>query len=100
MTTALEVLRAAAESRAAAGNENAGFLSESHGLLPISPPLTRLPSSHAVWDDAGAQLPTLFRTFRAREYFDDLPVLPADGEALPDRYLRRACALLGVFAHS
>jgi sulfite reductase (NADPH) flavoprotein alpha-component len=94
------VLRIAGETRRATGNENAGFLSESHGLLPISPPLTRLPDSHMEWDEAASQLPALFRTMRAREYFDDLPVLRADAHHLADPYLLRACALLGIFAHS
>ena len=90
---------AQAQSRAL-GHENLGFLSESHGTGPSSPPLLGLPPSHRAWDEVGAQLPRLFKTVRLRHAFDELPVLPAGPDDLPDDQLLRASTLLGMFAHS
>jgi sulfite reductase (NADPH) flavoprotein alpha-component len=45
-------------------------------------------------------LPELFRTLGLRDAFDSMPVLPADGQNLPDEFLCRASALLSMFAHA
>lgn len=82
------------------GNENRGFLSESHGFLPRQAPPMALPASHKAWDDIAAALPELFRTLTLRAAYDAMPVLPATAEALPDDALLRASALLGISAHA
>ena len=82
------------------GHENLGFLSEEHGFLPSSPPLLELPPSHRAWDEMVPQLPELHRTLRLRAAFDAMPLLSATADALPDRYLCRASALMCFFAHA
>jgi sulfite reductase (NADPH) flavoprotein alpha-component len=93
-------LERAAAARAANANENLGFLSEEHGLLPVEPPPHELPPSHRAWDELAARLPELFRTVTGRELLDELPILPANEDALPDACLLRAASLLGHFAHT
>ena len=77
-----------------------GFLCERHGLLPCEPPLTALPESHAVWDEMAARMPEMFRSLVARETLDAMPALPAESDDLPGRYVQRACALIGMLAHT
>jgi hypothetical protein len=91
---------ARAERQRSAGNENLGFLSEHAGLLPYDPPLTSLPETHAAWDRVAADLPGLFRRLTVRRVMDAMPVLPAAAGDLPDKFVWRGCALLGMFAHS
>lgn len=91
-------LDAAMERNRRAGHENAGALSESHGVLPVEPPLERFPPEFRAWDDAAAALPRLQRDQTVRAYFDAMPVLDAGG--LDEIYLRRAALLLGGFAHA
>ncbi|MEA2844715.1 MAG: hypothetical protein QOJ69_2386, partial [Actinomycetota bacterium] len=100
MTIAARVVLEGAERTRAAGGTTGGFLCERHGLLPCEPPLTALPRSHAAWDEAAAAMPEMFRSLRGRETLDAMPELPADAAALPERYLHRACALLGMLAHT
>lgn len=95
-----EVLERATRTNAALGHENLGFLSEAHGLAPFAPPLLELPPSHRAWDDIVEQMPEFWRTLRLRPVLDTLPLLSAAEEALPDRYLLRASALLSMLAHS
>lgn len=83
-----------------AGHENAGFLSEAHGYLPVEPPLERLDPRFASWDCAAAELPALYRQLAVRERLEALPVLDASAAALPAPQLLRACALLGMLAHA
>lgn len=93
------VLAAEAHNRSA-GHELDGFLSIEHGFLPVEPPLRALPASHRAWDEMVGHLPELFRRTTLRSAFDRLPVLDAGAGALPDRYLLRASAMLGAFAHA
>jgi sulfite reductase (NADPH) flavoprotein alpha-component len=97
--TALDVLRESNEAMAA-GRYDGGFLSERWGLLPPEPPLTALPDSHRAWDEVAANLPDLYRTQTVRAAIDALPLLDANADALPDRYVWRASSLLGMFAHA
>jgi hypothetical protein len=83
-----------------AGHENAGFLSEAHGFLPIVPPLERLDARFAPWDEVAAELPLLYRGLGVRRRLAALPVLDASADALPKPQLLRACALLGMLAHA
>ena len=50
MIPARRILSAAEETNRQLGHENLGFLSESHGFLPVEPPLQKLPSFYQVWD--------------------------------------------------
>ena len=94
------VVEAAEAHNRRVGHELDGFLSTSHGFLPVEPPLVAFPDSHRAWDEMVDQLPELFRGLSLRRAFDRLPVLDADPAALPDRYLLRASTLLGVFSHA
>jgi ferredoxin-NADP reductase/cytochrome b involved in lipid metabolism len=91
-------LRRAERSNADAGHENLGFLSESHGFLPVEPPRLRLPDSHRAWDETAARLPELWRTVAVREAIEELPLL--DVGVLDDRDLWRASCLVSILAHS
>jgi cytochrome b involved in lipid metabolism len=91
---------ARAEQQRLAGHENLGFLSERAGFLPCDPPLTALPPTHSAWDRVAADLPDLFRTLAVRRALDAMPVLSAAVGDLPDEFVWRGCALLGMFAHS
>src|SRR6058998_3208506 len=91
-------LRRAERSNADAGHENLGFLSESHGFLPVSPPRLELPDSHRAWDETAARLPELWRTVAVREAIEALPVL--DVGVLEDGDLWRASCLVSILAHS
>jgi cytochrome b involved in lipid metabolism len=59
-----------------------------------------LPESHREWDLVAAELSWNYRNLNARKRLDNMPVLPATEEALPDRYLARASSLLSIFAHA
>lgn len=83
-----------------AGHENAGFLSEAHGFLPIRAPLERLDSRFASWDEVATELPQLYRDLGVRRRLEALSVLDASPAALPKPQLLRACALLGMLAHA
>jgi sulfite reductase alpha subunit-like flavoprotein len=82
------------------GHENLGFLSESHGFMPIARPRLELPVSHRAWDERAADLPEMFRSLTLRSQLDEMPVLDAGPSALPDADLFRAAAILGIFAHA
>jgi sulfite reductase (NADPH) flavoprotein alpha-component len=97
---ARKVVEAAEAYNRQQGHEIDGFLSTAYGFLPAEPPLLALPPSHRVWDDLVDQLPALYRTLTLRQVFDQLPLLETTLDALPDRYLLRASAMLGVFAHA
>jgi sulfite reductase alpha subunit-like flavoprotein/cytochrome b involved in lipid metabolism len=85
---------------ARAGHENAGFLSTTHGFVPRTPPLTRLPQAFAAWDELAAELPVLHRDLLLRRRVRQLPLLDASQASLEDGALLRACALLAVVAHA
>jgi sulfite reductase (NADPH) flavoprotein alpha-component len=94
------VLDAAAETNRRLGHENLGFLSESHGTMPVSPPRIAMSASHREWDELAERLPALFGTMRVRRAFDALAVLEAGPDELPDEELLRASTLLSMFAHA
>jgi sulfite reductase alpha subunit-like flavoprotein len=97
---AREVLRTAQRINTRLGHENLGFLSESHGFMPSEPPLLSLPPAFAAWDQAAGDMSVFYRSLRLRAELDQLPLLPAGPEHLPDRYLMRAAAVLGMMAHA
>lgn len=83
-----------------AGHENRGFLSLERGFLPSENPLLALPETHHVWDDIADHLPEHFKNLTVRKVLDDMPVLPADAQHLPDRYLLRASTLISILSHA
>jgi len=93
-------LTAAEETNQRLGHENLGFLSESHGFMPSTPPRLQLPPAYKAWDDIAERLPELYRTLTLRKTFDAMPELSAAPSDLPDEYLLRASALLSIFAHA
>jgi sulfite reductase (NADPH) flavoprotein alpha-component len=93
------VLDAATEANRRLGHENLGFLSESHGTMPVAHPRTAMGPAHRVWDEIAEQMPALYKTMGVRRAFDELPVLPAGPDDLPDDELLRASTLLSMFAH-
>jgi sulfite reductase alpha subunit-like flavoprotein len=94
------VLDAATETNRRLGHENLGFLSESHGTMPTSPPRLRMSAGHREWDELAEGLPALFKTMGVRRAFDEMSVLDAGPDELPDEELLRASTLLSMFAHS
>jgi hypothetical protein len=82
------------------GHDNLGSLSVLSGFVPTRPPRHTLPTSHAAWDDAARRLPALYRHTNVRAALDQLPLLSASAEALPDVALLRAATVLGVLAHA
>ncbi len=97
---ARRVLDAAEQTNRHLGHENLGFLSESHGFMPREQPLLHLPASHRAWDELAARLPDMFRSLELRPSLDRMPILGANEHDLPDRYLLRAAAIIGIFAHA
>lgn len=97
---AREVLLRAEATNDAAGHENLGSLSASHGFMPREPPQAALPKEFAAWDEVAAQLPSLYRTLRLRRVVDSLPTLPATPDHLPDHALLRAGQVLGMLSHA
>ncbi|MCH7610981.1 MAG: FHA domain-containing protein [Chloroflexi bacterium] len=94
------VLSTAEETNQRLGHENLGFLSDSHGFMPIRPPRLELPPAYQAWDVMVERLPELYRTLTLRQTFDEMPELSAASSDLPDEYLLRASALLSIFAHA
>jgi sulfite reductase alpha subunit-like flavoprotein len=82
------------------GHENEGPLSAAGGFLPNPPPLLSLPAEYRAWDDFAARLPELFSSLHLRREADQLPVLGAGPDQLPDKYLLRASSLMSILAHS
>ena len=82
------------------GHENLGFLSATHGFLPVESPRLALPASHSVWDKVAAELPELFRTLDLRRCLEQMPILSGAESSLPDGDLYRAAAILGIFVHA
>lgn len=97
---AREVIVTAERINRRLGHENLGFLSESHGFMPVAAPLASLPRAYAAWDQAAASLPLLYRSLRLRAELAAMPVLGASVSDLPDHDLLRAAAVLGVLAHA
>jgi sulfite reductase alpha subunit-like flavoprotein/pSer/pThr/pTyr-binding forkhead associated (FHA) protein len=94
------ILTTASQANKRLGNENLGFLSESHGIMPASPPLLQLPSGYEAWDEMAANLPELYRTLQVRKALAAMPVLSAAKADLSDEYLLRASVIMSILAHS
>jgi sulfite reductase alpha subunit-like flavoprotein/pSer/pThr/pTyr-binding forkhead associated (FHA) protein len=94
------ILTTASQANQRSGDENLGFLSESHGIMPVTPPLLYLPPGYEAWDEMAESLPELFRSLRVRKALEAMPVLGASKEELPDRYLLRASCVMSMLAHS
>jgi sulfite reductase (NADPH) flavoprotein alpha-component len=94
------ILTTASQANKRSGNENLGFLSESHGVMPSSPPLLHLPPGYEAWDEMAETLPELYRTLRVRKALEAMPILSAAKEDLPDEYLLRASVIMSILAHS
>ena len=82
------------------GHENLGFLSESHGFMPMETPRLSLSPSHQIWDEMAAALPEMFRRLTLRRALDAMPLLSAAPDALPDADVLRASVIFGIFAHA
>lgn len=80
-------------------HENNGFLSKEFGFVPKNPPLLSLPAAFLEWDTFAAEMKDHHRRVRVRKVLDQMPLLDASVENLPDQYLLRAQLLLGIFAH-
>ncbi len=94
------VLDRAERRRARRGHELDGFLSEEAGFLPWFPTVRAFPASHAAWDQVVARMPELWRTVGLRRALQEMPVLSAAEEVLPNELVWRASVVLGVFAHA
>ncbi len=94
------ILTTAAQTNRRLGHESLGFLSESHGIMPVKPPPLKLPPGYEVWDEVAESLPELYRTLAVRRALAALPVLSARAEDLPDEYLLRASVMMSMLAHS
>ena len=94
------ILTTAAQTNKRLGHENLGFLSESHGIMPVKPPPLKLPSGYEAWDDLAESLPELYRTLGVRKALAAMPVLSAGEADLPDEYLLRASVIMSMLAHS
>jgi cytochrome b involved in lipid metabolism len=77
-----------------------GHLSRAHGFLRPEPTALALPSSHHAWDQAAAELPSLFASNRAQRILAALPALSASADALADEDLTRASVVLSALAHA
>lgn len=100
LQTAREVLAQAEANKPSFGHSPNGFLSRSHGFLPVTPPLLALSKTHQAWDEAAAMLPQLFANQRVCDVLDELPLLLGTAENLDEIYLWRAAVLLGYMAHA
>ena len=94
------ILDTATQTNRRLGHENLGFLSETNGFLPTSPPPLKLPPGFEAWDEMAARLPDLWRAIRVRQELQAMPVLNADKEELPDEYLLRASVIMSILAHA
>jgi sulfite reductase alpha subunit-like flavoprotein len=94
------ILTTAAQANKRLGHENLGFLSESHGIMPLKPPPLKLPSGYEAWDDLAESLPELYRTLGVRKALAALPVLSAGETDLPDEHLLRASVIMSMLAHA
>lgn len=96
---ARRVIEAAIATNDRLGHENLGSLSYTHGFLPRQQPATSLPASHHAWDEIAVDIPHLFRTYAVRQVLNDMPLLSAQPEDLPDEHLLRASSLFSILAH-
>ncbi len=94
------ILDTATKANQRLGHENLGFLSETHGFLPATHPPLKLPSGYEAWDEMAERLPDLWRAIRVRQALQDMPVLSAAKEDLPDEYLLRASVIISMLAHA
>ncbi|MCP4422200.1 MAG: hypothetical protein GY805_36780 [Chloroflexi bacterium] len=59
-----------------------------------------MPPGYEAWDEIAASLPDLWRAIRVRQEFQNIPVLSAAKEDLPDEYLLRASVIISMLAHA
>src|SRR5690606_33690263 len=84
----------------ARGDENHGFLSWSHGVLPRIAPLTRHSQRFEAWEQAAAELPVLYPGLTLLHRLAELPLLDAGPGSLDDAEVLRGCALLAILAQA
>lgn len=94
------VLDKAESARAELRHENLGFLSGTHGFMPVDLPQAAMPKGFEAWDQVASELPHLYRSLGLRKAIDALPILRASPESLPDEALLRAALLLGMLSHA
>jgi len=82
------------------GHENLGFLSFERGFMPTVEPLKQLPYPFNKWDKVASQMPCHYKNQSLRNAIHQLPVLDANIDALPDKFLCRASMLLSMLAHA
>jgi hypothetical protein len=85
---ARQIVLSAMKTNAAAGNENLGALSFSHGFMPLKTPLLCLPHGFEAWEELGRRLPSLYSSMKSRPFIEGMPAL--DAATLPDEFLHRA----------
>ncbi len=90
------IVEAAEEQNRILGHENLGFLSRSHGFMPIKPPLLAFPKTHEAWDEVASQLSYWYKHVQLRHELDKMPLLNANLDCLEDKYLWRASSFLGI----
>lgn len=99
--TPREAVLDAIQTNAAAGNENAGYLSFTHGFAPVLTPVTHFPPEFEVWNELVSNLPYLLSSRKLRQYCDDTSKLPVlDATKLDPIFALRAANVLGFIAHA
>lgn len=94
-----DVIEEAVATNDALGNDNLGSLSYSHGFLPRTEPRRMLSPSHTAWDQVAGAIPEMFRTYSTRRMVEQMPILSAAEDALPDIDLLRASSIFSILAH-
>ena len=94
------ILKTASQANKRLGHENLGFLSETHGIMPVKPPPLQLPAGYEAWDEMAENLPELYRTLGVRKALEAMPILSAAEADLPDEYLLRASVIMSMLAHA
>ena len=77
-----------------------GSVSLSHGFLPERLHVEPMPMSHVAWEEMAARMPSLVFDGNAQQVLENMPLLSARADALPDRYVKRATIIMGLLACS
>ena len=75
------------------------YITNIHGFLPNTEPLTHMSYSHKTWDNVIAELPYWLEAKKLHTRLTRMPILDASDQALPSVYLERAAMILGYLAH-